>query len=64
VVDGLVGQEDVILKSLGQSLSAVRGFAGAADLGDQNLALVVDAPALFTEYFDGAEALQLLETRA
>ncbi|MFW2387336.1 MAG: chemotaxis protein CheA [Polyangiales bacterium] len=64
VVDGLVGQEDLILKSLGKSLSAVSGFAGAADLGDQNLALVLDAPALFTEYFDGPAALQTAETRA
>ena len=64
VVDGLVGQEDVITKSLGQSLSSVRGFAGAADLGDQKLALVLDAPALFTEYFDGVEMLLPMESRA
>jgi two-component system chemotaxis sensor kinase CheA len=55
VVDGLEGQEDVIIKSLGKSLASVRGFAGAADLGDQRVALVLDAPALFTEYFDEPE---------
>ena len=64
VVDGLVGQEDVIIKALGKSLSSVRGFAGATDLGDQKVALVLDAPALFTEHFDGADALRALETRA
>jgi len=64
VVDELVGQEDVITKSLGPTLSSVRGFAGAADLGDQKLALVLDAPALFSEYFDGAEAPQSAEARA
>ena len=58
VVDRLVGQEDVIIKSLGKSLSSVRGFAGAADLGDQKVALVLDAPALFTEYFDEPEAMR------
>ena len=63
VVDELVGQEDVITKSLGQSLSSVRGFAGAADLGDQNLALVLDAPALFTEYFEGPDGLSAVERR-
>lgn len=63
VVDELVGQEDVITKSLGQSLSSVRGFAGAADLGEQNLALVLDAPALFTEYFEGPDALSPVERR-
>jgi two-component system chemotaxis sensor kinase CheA len=63
VVDGLVGQEDVIIKALGKSLSSVRGFAGATDLGDQKVALVLDAPALFTEHFDGADALRALEAR-
>ena len=63
IVDELVGQEDVITKSLGQTLSSVRGFAGAADLGDQKLALVLDAPALFTEYFESPNVLPALETR-
>jgi len=61
VVDELVGQEDVIIKSLGKSLSSVRGFAGATDLGDQRVALVLDAPALFTEYFEGPAAVRSLE---
>ena len=64
VVDELIGQQDVIIKSLGKSLSSVHGFAGATDLGDQKVALVLDAPALFTEYFDGPDALRALETRA
>ena len=63
VVDDLLGQEDVIIKSLGKSLASVRGFAGATDLGDQKVALVLDAPGLFTEYFDGPDALLPLETR-
>ena len=50
-------------KSLGKSLSSVRGFAGATDLGDQEVALVLDAPALFSEYFEGPEALRALESR-
>jgi len=64
VVDGLIGQEDVIIKSLGKSLASVRGFAGATDLGDQKVALVLDAPALFSEYFDSPDGLRTLETRA
>ena len=63
VVDELVGQEDVIIKPLGKSLSSVHGFSGATDLGDQKVALVLDAPALFTEYFDGPDALRALESR-
>ncbi len=49
VVDGLEGQQDVVIKALGKSLSMVRGFAGATDLGDQRVALVLDAPALLEE---------------
>jgi two-component system chemotaxis sensor kinase CheA len=63
VVDELVGQEDVIIKSLGRSLSSVRGFAGATDLGDQKVALVLDAPALFTEYFDEPNVVRPMETQ-
>ena len=63
VVDDLHGQEDVIIKSLGKSLSSVRGFAGATDIGDQKVALVLDAPALFAEYFEGPEIVPTLETR-
>ncbi len=63
IVDELCGQEDVIIKALGKSLSSVRGFAGAAVLGDQQCALVLDAPALFTEYFAGREALEAMEVR-
>jgi len=62
VVDELHGQEDVIIKSLGKSLSSVKGFAGATDIGDQKVALVLDAPALFGEYFEGSEVLRTLES--
>jgi len=44
-------------------LSGVRGFSGATDLGDQQVALVLDAPALFSEYFDGTQVLRVLESR-
>ena len=55
VVDELLGQRDIVIKSLGRSLSDVRGFAGATDLGDQRVALVLDAPALLEEVVVGAE---------
>ncbi len=49
VVDELRGQQDIVIKPLGKSLRDVRGFAGATDLGDQRVALVLDAPALLEE---------------
>ncbi|MFO0616611.1 MAG: chemotaxis protein CheA [Polyangiaceae bacterium] len=49
VVDRLVGGQDVVIKALGPSLRSVRGFAGAAELGDQRLGLVLDTPAIVEE---------------
>ncbi len=46
VVSTLVGEQDVVIKSLGPSLKEVPGFAGASELGDQRIALVIDAPGL------------------
>ena len=49
VVGTLVGGQDVVIKALGPSLKGVRGFAGASELGDQRIALVIDAPSLVDE---------------
>ncbi len=49
VVDHLYGQQDIIIKPLGKSLENVRGFAGATELGDQRVGLVLDAGALIDE---------------
>lgn len=49
VVDRLVGQQDIVIKALGKSLSRVRGFAGATELGDQRVGLVLDAASLINE---------------
>jgi len=51
VVDSLVGEQDVVIKGLGPSLKNVAGFAGATQLADQRIALVLDAPALVEEMF-------------
>lgn len=49
VVDRLLGTRDVVMKPLGASLSKLRGFAGAAELGDERLGLVIDTPQLLEE---------------
>jgi len=49
VVDGLLSQQDIVIKALGASLSHVRGIAGATELGDQRVALVLDIAALIEE---------------
>jgi len=62
VVDRLVGQQDIVIKALGKSLSHVRGFAGATELGDQRVALVLDVAALVEEVLSG-DGERLLEGR-
>jgi two-component system, chemotaxis family, sensor kinase CheA len=64
VVDRLIGQQDIVIKALGKSLSAVRGFAGATELGDQRVALVLDAAALIEEVLAGDKDRYLAEGRA
>jgi two-component system chemotaxis sensor kinase CheA len=56
VVDELVGQRDIVIKALGASLKGVRGFAGATELGDQRVALVLDVAALIEEVLSPGEA--------
>lgn len=55
VVDDLYGQQDIVIKALGNSLSSVRGFSGATELGDQRVGLVLDAAALIEEVLSGSE---------
>lgn len=64
VVDRLIGGQDVVIKPLGPSLQRVRGFAGAAELGDQRLGLVIDAPGLIEETHEGDRGRQPLERGA
>jgi two-component system chemotaxis sensor kinase CheA len=46
VVDELVGQQDIVIKSLGRALSNLRGIAGATELSGQRTVLVLDIPSL------------------
>ncbi|WP_019626158.1 chemotaxis protein CheA [Thioalkalivibrio sp. ALJT] len=48
VVDGLVGQEEVVIKPLGQNLQGVKGLAGATITGDGGIALILDVSDLIT----------------
>lgn len=56
VVDKLRGQQDIVIKSLARSLQGTRGVAGATDLGDQRLVLVLDAPTLLDEFTVGSKS--------
>jgi two-component system chemotaxis sensor kinase CheA len=43
VVDALLGKQEVVVKSLGETFASVRGLAGGAILGDGRIGLILDA---------------------
>jgi two-component system chemotaxis sensor kinase CheA len=45
-VDRVIGEEDVVIKSLAENYENVPGIAGASILGDGRVALILDIPAL------------------
>jgi len=49
LVDDLVGQQEVVIKSLGSHLEGIRGIAGAAEVGKHKVVLVLDVEALMEE---------------
>ena len=49
VVDRLAGQQEVVIKGVGDKLSGVRGVAGACELGDNLVVLVLDVESLIDE---------------
>nr|MBO2470885.1 hypothetical protein [Bacillota bacterium] len=46
VVDRLIGQQEIVLKSLGKYLPHVFAISGATILGDGQVALILDCNAL------------------
>ena len=46
IVDTLVGQEEIVIKSLGDYLKGIEGVAGATIRGDGGVTLIVDVAAL------------------
>ena len=48
LVDELLGQQQVVIKSLGESLPMIPGISGGAILGDGNVSLILDVPGLIS----------------
>ncbi|MDF2839663.1 MAG: cheA [Clostridia bacterium] len=46
IVDSLIGQQEIVIKTLGKYLSGIRYIAGATILGDGQVALIVDTNSL------------------
>ena len=52
VVDGLRGQQDIVMKSVGKRLEEVKGIAGATDIGQKTI-LVLDVGDIMDECMKG-----------
>ena len=47
LVDNLIGQQEIVIKTLGGLLKGVKGISGGAILGDGKVALIIDVSSLF-----------------
>lgn len=47
IVDKLIGQQEIVIKSLGKYLSGINFIAGATILGNGSVALIIDTNSLF-----------------
>ena len=47
LVDDLVGKQEVVIKSLGETLKNIAGIAGGAILGDGRVGLILDMDGVF-----------------
>jgi two-component system chemotaxis sensor kinase CheA len=63
IVDTLVGQEEIVIKSLGDYLKGIDGIAGATIRGDGGVTLIVDVVALM-DIAKGVKTTALAETAA
>jgi len=47
--DEIIGQQQVVIKALGQATQSIRGVSGGAILGDGRVALILDIGGILTE---------------
>ena len=59
IVDSLVGQEEIVIKSLGEYLQGMEGIAGATIRGDGGVTLIVDVAAIM-QMAKGVKATALI----
>jgi two-component system chemotaxis sensor kinase CheA len=55
LIDGIAGQQQVVLKSLEENFTRVPGFAGATILGDGRVALILDVSDLIRRAHQASE---------
>jgi two-component system chemotaxis sensor kinase CheA len=50
LVDALVRQQEVVIKSIGERLKTIPGIAGATDIGESEIVLVIDVGTLIDQF--------------
>jgi len=61
LVDDLISQQEIVIKSIGQRLKSTAGIAGATETGDREIVLVVDVASLIDHF--GAPAREARRDR-
>lgn len=49
LVDEVIGQQEIVIKSLGEYFRGLKGFAGAAEVGKHEVILVIDVESIIEE---------------
>jgi two-component system chemotaxis sensor kinase CheA len=52
LLDELLGKEEVVIKSMGEIMKAVKGIAGGAILGDGKVGLILDMAGIWQMAMD------------
>lgn len=58
LVDTLVRQQEIVIKSIGERLKTIPGIAGATEIGENDVVLVVDAGSLVDRFGGAARELR------
>ncbi len=57
VVDELIGQEDVVIKSIAENFQNVNGITGASIMGDGRVSLILDVATMMTMFAQRIDAI-------
>ena len=52
VVDELLGQQEIVIKSLGEYLGQIKGIAGSTILGDGRVIMIIDISELIHQIYN------------
>jgi len=58
IVDELLGQQEIVIKALGEYLGGIKGLAGSTILGDGKVIMIIDVPELVELSFSNSELLK------